>query len=191
MATLDYRELLKAAKDRLVVLESQRRAIDTEMAALEQTVRAFEPLVNAPELGSWGMPVRYISGSLTEAIRDALKNSDHPMEATEIRDVIVSCGIDLSGKSNAMANVHQTLRRLIAQNEVREISAIDATSSELGIETAHLKVRYQWIDEATQVQLRMLATPSRSSVLKRLHSRSTMPPPPPLTSPEEEQKRKK
>jgi hypothetical protein len=206
---LDYRAWIKGARERLTILETQRNAIDMEIAALEQSIRAFEPLLNAPPLTSpeqdqYGLNPAYMPASnlgwltgipsygefgLTDAIRTALKSSTHPLEATEIRDRIVANGFDLTGRSNAMANVHQVLRRLENQGEIRQLPlTIDTTSTtrQGGIETAHGKVRFEWIGPGKETE-----TPPNPIMRLR---RPTMPPPgdlPELTNPEEEQKRKK
>lgn len=137
----DYRVWIKSARDRLAALEQQRQAIDMEIAALEQSIRAFEPLVNGPALGTpnestaWGLPGTYSDIGLTNSIRVAIKASTGPLEPTEVRDTILHKGFDLSGRSNAMANIHQVLRRLVAQREVREVTRGDG------------KTRYEWIEE--------------------------------------------
>jgi hypothetical protein len=206
---LDYKAWVKGAKERLAVLESQRDAIDMEIAALEQSIRAFEPLISVPQLTNpeqdqrgphpssmpasnlgWltGIP-SYAEYGLTEAIRTAIKSSNRPLETTEIRDLIVANGFDLTGRSNAMANVHQVLRRLESQGEIRQLPiSFDPTSitKHEGIETVHGKVRFEWVGS------KAVEAPTKS-ILNRLR-RPTMPPPeelPELTNPEDEQKRKK
>jgi hypothetical protein len=167
--SLDYRAWIRAAKERLSTLENQRRAIDDEMAALEKSIRAFEPLVNvapldSPEQGylhpayipasnlGWltgGVETRSDVG-LTDAIRGVLMAADRPLEPTEVRDLIVRNGFSLSGRSNAMANIHQVLRRLVSQSEVQEVVEIDEASRRKSsgpngaAETWHGKVRFQW-----------------------------------------------
>jgi hypothetical protein len=157
--TLDYRAWIKGARERLAALEQERQAIDMEMAALEQSIRAFEPLVSTPPpslrgaldrgvettvAGDWlipGLPPLgvatqlgdYADIGLTDAIRAAIKASTNPLEPTEIRDLIVHGGFDLSGRSNAMANIHQVLRRLVAQQELKEVPSTDG------------KTRFEWI----------------------------------------------
>lgn len=111
---LDYDGWLKAARDRIEALKSQRVAIDAELAALEQSVSAFETLANS----KWTPP----DSGLTEAIRNVLASqSGENLSATQIRDAVSRRGLILNQK-NPLAAIHQTLARLVQSGEVEPVS---------------------------------------------------------------------
>jgi hypothetical protein len=114
---LDYHGWLKVAKDRIEVLKAQRTALDAELAALEQSVRAFENLVD----GKWTR----IDSGLTDAIRGILSNhKGEPLSALRIRDELLNRGLPLDQK-NPMAAIHQILARLVKRGVAKAIPGTD------------------------------------------------------------------
>jgi len=94
MPPIDYRKLYDNAVSELARLE-------TECAALRQTIAALAPLVgeSAPN-------------GLTDAIRAILAKSEEPLTASEIRDRLSTIGFDMKGYSNPLSTIHTILRRL-------------------------------------------------------------------------------
>jgi hypothetical protein len=134
---LNYKAWIKAAEERLAVIEQQRKALDAEASALKQSIESFKRLPEIPSregsamrghpaylphtAGEWIHSNRFADADLglTDAIRAALiAKADSFMTPTEIRDVIVIMGFNFGDRPNPMANVHQVLRRLVDQEEV-------------------------------------------------------------------------
>ncbi len=99
MPPIDYRNLYDNAVSELARLE-------TEAAALRQTITALAPLVG--EASPKG---------LTDAIRKILASSEEPLTASQIRDRLTAMGFDMKAYSNPLATIHTVLRRLSQSEE--------------------------------------------------------------------------
>ena len=114
---LDYHGWLKLARDRIEALKTQRAAVDAELAALEQSVQAFENLIDAKRTR--------IDSGLTDAIRTILSaHGNDPLPAPRIRDELLHRGFPLDQK-NPMAAIHQILARLVKRGEAKAIPSAD------------------------------------------------------------------
>jgi hypothetical protein len=105
---------LRAAKDRL----------EAQIAVLEETERILEPVYGTSlvrDLMENLLTPFGDSQGLTDKIRRLLIAS-FPGAATPtaIRDLMVSSGMDTSGRSNFLSEIHNVLKRLVAQDEVEE-----------------------------------------------------------------------
>jgi hypothetical protein len=54
------------------------------------------------------------------------------------------CGVNLANRSNALANIHQTLLRLVVQGEAHKVPG-EVIRNTLGIRAP--KVRFEWNNE--------------------------------------------
>ena len=111
--SFDYEGWLKTAKQRLEDLYQQREQIDREIAALQRGIEGFSPLVKkeAPWQGE--------SVGMTEAVMKVF--TDNPaqlMTPVQIRDAMLAGGVQLK-QENPLANIHQTISRLIARGFVK------------------------------------------------------------------------
>jgi hypothetical protein len=111
MAQGDYRAALEAAAREYESLGEQRRTIDERLTQLAQTIGTLSRLVGLTPT----VPL-----SITDAVRLAMR-SGVPMTPPEVRDRLLSIGVDLSSYSNALAVIHTVLRRLNQAGEIRII----------------------------------------------------------------------
>src|SRR5438477_7533350 len=104
----NYSAWIKAAEERLAVIEAQEQALAAEKSALKQSIDGFRRLPNTPAVSQSGIHPAYIpqiAGNwihsstfadqdlgLTDAIRAVLKATVSFMAPTEIRDAIVGGG---------------------------------------------------------------------------------------------------
>ena len=111
MTNADYRAALDAAVKEYEALGEQRRRIDDRLTQLAQTIGTLSRLIGlAPTV-----PL-----SITDAVRLAIR-AGVPMTPTEVRDRMLSIGVDLSSYSNQLAVIHTVLKRLNEAGEIRII----------------------------------------------------------------------
>jgi hypothetical protein len=109
----DYEGWLKTAKERLEELYQQREDVDREITALQRGIEGFSPLVKRE------VPWRQESVGMTEAVTKVFaENPSQLMTPVQVRDVMRATGIELK-QENPLANIHQTIARLIARGFVR------------------------------------------------------------------------
>ena len=111
MTTSDYRAALSAAITEYESLGEQRRAIDTRLSELAQTIGTLSRLIGLTPT----VPL-----SITDAVRLAIR-AGVPMTPVEVRERLLSIGVDLSIYSNELAVIHTVLKRLNEAGELRII----------------------------------------------------------------------
>jgi hypothetical protein len=105
----DYRAALEAAAREYERLGEERRKIDDRLTQLAQTIGTLSRLIGITPT----VPL-----SITDAVRLAMR-SGVPMTPPEVRDRLLSIGVDLSSYSNELAVIHTVLRRLNEAGEIR------------------------------------------------------------------------
>lgn len=108
----DYRTALSSAIKEYEDLGQQRRDIDTRLSQLAQTIGTLSKLLGLTPTVPLG---------LTDACRLALR-SGLPMTPMEVRERLLSIGVDLSIYSNDLAVIHTVVKRLNEAGEVRLIA---------------------------------------------------------------------
>jgi hypothetical protein len=111
VTTADYRAALEAAAKEYEALGEQRRTIDERLTQLAQTIGTLSRLIGLTPT----VPL-----SITDAVRLAIR-AGVPMTPTEVRDRLLSIGVDLSSYSNELAVLHTVLKRLNEAGEIRII----------------------------------------------------------------------
>ena len=111
MTKSDYRAALEAAAKEYEALGEQRRAIDERLTQLAQTIGTLSRLMGLTPT----VPL-----SITDAVRLAMR-AGVPMTPPEVRDRLLSIGVDLSSYSNELAVIHTVLKRLNEAGEIRII----------------------------------------------------------------------
>jgi hypothetical protein len=107
----DYRAALEAAAKEYESLGEQRRKIDERLTQLAQTIGTLSRLIGLTPT----VPL-----SITDAVRLAIR-AGVPMTPMEVRDRLLSIGVDLSSYSNELAVIHTVLKRLNEAGEIRII----------------------------------------------------------------------
>jgi hypothetical protein len=119
----DYLSALVAAHDELERVLKQRADLDKRMLELKKTIEGLaalcdvEPWADAIERDAAAAADASRSG-ITQAIRRALSESKVPLSPTEIRSALIAQGISMARYANEMVVIHNTLNRLVKQNEV-------------------------------------------------------------------------
>lgn len=111
MTAEDYRSALAAAAREYEALGEQRREIDARLSQLAQTIGTLSRLLGLTPT----VPL-----SITDAVRLAMR-SGVPMMPLDVRERLLSIGVDLSGYSNDLAVIHTVLKRLNESGELRVI----------------------------------------------------------------------
>jgi hypothetical protein len=150
MSASDYRTALDAAIKEYEALGEQRRAIDDRLAQLAQTIGTLSKLLGLTPTVPLG---------LTDACRLALRGAGLPLTPLEIRDRLLSIGVDLSGYANDLSAIHTVLKRL---NEAGEIKFLTKGSG---------KPAYIW-----NHPLRSQVVGSRQEALKKFEALDVAPP---------------
>jgi hypothetical protein len=105
----DYRAALEAAAKEYETLGEERRRIDDRLTQLAQTIGTLSRLIGLTPT----VPL-----SITDAVRLAMR-AGVPMTPTEVRDRLLSIGVDLSIYTNELAVIHTVLKRLNEAGEIR------------------------------------------------------------------------
>jgi hypothetical protein len=111
MTSADYRTALESAIKEYEALGEQRREIDARLSQLAQTIGTLSRLLGLTPT----VPV-----SITDAVRLAAR-AGVPMTPLEVRERLLSIGVDLSSYSNDLAVIHTVLKRLNEAGELRLI----------------------------------------------------------------------
>ena len=111
MTSEDYRSALAAAIREYEALGEQRREIDARLSQLAQTIGTLSRLLGLTPTAPM---------SITDAIRLATR-SGVPMTPVDVRERLLSIGVDLSGYSNDLAVIHTVLKRLNESGELRVV----------------------------------------------------------------------
>lgn len=110
----DYQSWIGQAKARLVQLEQQRTAIDTEISKLKRILGEVTPLTE--ESTAWEGP----DAGITESMRQIFRTDARLWGATAIRDELINRGIAMN-QQNPMATIHQVLARLEKEGLIRRV----------------------------------------------------------------------
>jgi hypothetical protein len=105
-------EALHAAQEELGRLEERR-------AVLLRLIQNLKEL-SADDRYELTPPPGYIPKGLTEEVRTILTLTTVPLDAVEIRDLLIMRGIDYSNPKNLLINVHTVLGRIKTELEVIE-----------------------------------------------------------------------
>jgi len=111
MTSEDYRTALAAAVKEYEALGQQRREIDERLAQLAQTIGTLSRLLGLTPTAPT---------SITDAVRLAMR-AGVPMTPLEVRERLLSIGVDLSTYANDLAVIHTVLKRLNEAGELRLI----------------------------------------------------------------------
>jgi hypothetical protein len=113
MTAEDYRTALASAIKEYEDLGQQRRAIDDRLAQLGQTIGTLTRLLGLTPTVPLG---------LTDACRLVLRGAGLPMTPLDVRQRLLSIGLDLSVYANDLSAIHTTLKRLNEAGEIRLIA---------------------------------------------------------------------
>ncbi len=113
MSSTDYRSALDAAIKEYESLGEQRRTIDDRLAQLAQTIGTLSRLLGLTPTVPMG---------LTDACRLALRGAGLPLTPLEVRDRLLSIGVDLSVYANDLSAIHTVLKRLNESGEIKFIT---------------------------------------------------------------------
>jgi len=151
MSSTDYRTALDAAIKEYEALGEQRRSIDDRLAQLAQTIGTLSRLLGLTPTVPLG---------LTDACRLALRGAGLPLTPLEVRDRLLSIGVDLSGYANDLSAIHTVLKRLNESGEIKFITKGAGTG----------KPAYIW-----NHPLRSQVVNSRQDAIKRFESLDVSP----------------
>ncbi len=111
MTSEDYRSALASAIKEYEALGEQRREIDSRLAQLAQTIGTLSRLLGLTPT---------VPMSITDAVRLAMR-AGVPMTPLDVRERLLSIGVDLSAYSNDLAVIHTVVKRLNEAGELRVI----------------------------------------------------------------------
>jgi hypothetical protein len=121
MPSEDYRSALATAIKEYEALGDQRREIDGRLAQLAQTIGTLSTLLGLTPT---------VPMSITDAVRLAMR-AGVPMTPLEVRERLLSIGVNLATYSNDLAVIHTVLRRLNEAGELRVIPRPDGKNTYL------------------------------------------------------------
>jgi cob(I)alamin adenosyltransferase len=113
----DYKRALEAAVREYEQASAEHRALETRIAQLKQSIATLTKLCGYEPTVQLG---------LTEACRMVLRNANRPLTALDVRERLVAVGVDMDRYSNALASIHNVLRRMHEAGEVTERERAEA-----------------------------------------------------------------
>lgn len=113
MTTDDYRRALESAVREYEELGERKRALDTRLAEVAQTIGTLSRLCGLTPTVPMG---------LTDACRLVMRGAGVPMSPSEVRERLRTIGLDLSKYSNDLAAIHTILKRLNESGELRFVA---------------------------------------------------------------------
>jgi hypothetical protein len=118
---------LENARYELARLVQAKSEIEQRIAAIQQTIQILEPVYGAESnfgvRGLNALAMTRSDGGLTDRIRAVLlRSSPFGITPLAVRDVVIQGGFELGERSNFLAEIHNVLKRLVAQGEAEEIT---------------------------------------------------------------------
>jgi YD repeat-containing protein len=102
---------LFSAKAELEAIRKQRAELDAKAKALEEAIAILERVYHQmPSIDTTGLTAE--TGLTVRVFQVLEQNAGKEFTPTEIRDLLVTSGFSLEGRSNPMAEIHTTLKRL-------------------------------------------------------------------------------
>lgn len=198
-----YENALVAASDEIQELLKKRAEIDERLNQLKTTVNAlaailtpsprphnsyeWDTAVARMELGS--LPDITDAG-ISDAIRRVLVDARTPLTPTEIRDALITRGIELSQYANPLSVIHNTLKRLTRQGELTAIVALHGQITSYAVNqrsptTKNPSDRMHQLLRAQALEIDSEKLPDK--IRDAIHGprKSTIPPPPGMKNEEE------
>jgi|SRR5579864_2137621 len=120
MVSDTYKTALQQAKVDLANAITQRDYWNTEIARLQQLVRSLAAASANPATIEAIEKTLIGQISLADIVQSVVNRSVFPISATNVRDAVIEAGYDLSGYANALALIHQTLKRLSAKGSISD-----------------------------------------------------------------------
>ena len=115
-----YKAAMEKAKAQLIHAIKQRDFWNLEITRLQQL---YKSLLDAqgPDLSA--MEDALITGQVgfADLVQSIVSRSTGPVSATEVRDAVWASGYNLSGYSNALSLIHQTLKRLAEKGRIKSL----------------------------------------------------------------------
>jgi len=137
MTDADYLRMLESSIKKLDELNWQREQLDMEIAKLQQWIQATVNLLPdeattkfQARLAEMERESEIATAGLTDAIRGTLQlNYPKWLTVANVRDSLIARGFDFSSyKSNPLAAISTTLRRLAKNEENIETAEIDSVN---------------------------------------------------------------
>lgn len=111
-----------AAQKELHELLQEKALLDMRIGHLAETVQAYDQLLQAKPAEPDELPGEMFGETgITGAIRLLLQRAKTPLSPTQIRDELMDHGFDLNDYANALAVIHNTLKRLDRQGELLSV----------------------------------------------------------------------
>jgi hypothetical protein len=126
MESSDYRKALDAARAEIQEILAQRTQLDERLNQLKKIVDALSALLEeVPSTESFvevlGVGITQLDRrdvGISDAIRQILSYSQVPLSPTGVRNELTKRGFILAEYANPLAVIHNTLKRLLAQDEI-------------------------------------------------------------------------
>lgn len=113
----DYKRVLQKARKDLEAALQEKEELDARIAGLRQTIAGLAALSGEP----YTVPDTEATPGISHGIRRVLATSPNPLTAPEIRDALArkpEFRTTLESYANPLSVIHNTLARLVRQNEV-------------------------------------------------------------------------
>jgi len=121
MTRSELKAQLDKAKQEMEELLQDKTLLDMRIGHLSETINAMMSLLAAKPTEPTLPNELFGESGITGAIRFLLAHSNLPLSPMQIRDGLEKRGFDLSDYANAMAVIHNTLKRLEGQGELTTV----------------------------------------------------------------------
>src|SRR5205085_1576216 len=107
-----YKTALEQAKADLAYAVQRRDHWNVEIGRLQQLVNGLAASVEKKDEMVPVTTMEMLGVGITDLVHSVIRSSKVGMSASDVREALTTRGYDLSGYSNELALVHQTLKRM-------------------------------------------------------------------------------
>jgi hypothetical protein len=140
------RQTLIAVIDQLTrqyeAADEARRKAEREMLKAATAIKAIFALTTDEPL--------QFTGSLADACRRVVHESNKPLTPVDVRNAIVALGYNVTRHKNPLASIHSVLKRLETSGELKQ-ATVSATSSDGSVTE---KPAYRWVGNSKAAERR-------------------------------------
>ncbi|MGD1215417.1 MAG: hypothetical protein ABR861_10580 [Terriglobales bacterium] len=117
--TNKYRADLVVALNELLLMEAEFFEMEKRIAKQKKRIAALHELAEGNDEAP--APMGLVQG-ITDACRTVFRAADEPLYPIQVKERVEALG--LPPQQNLLASVHTVIRRLVAANEIQEVSPI-------------------------------------------------------------------
>jgi hypothetical protein len=122
-------KMIQDLEEQLELLSTERQRVDQQISAVKQSINGLTLLLKATPNPEAAAPINIMliekfaqAPRLGEACKNAVNSLGREVTPVEVRDQLNRAGFDFKAySSNPLSSIHTTLKRLAANQEIRQV----------------------------------------------------------------------